>query len=130
MILVDSSVWIANLRDSASPAVAKLRALDLDRQQIIVGDLSLMEVLMGARDEAHAARIERAMQRFPIVPLIDAALAAEAARNFRVLRQFGITIRHGVALVIGTYCIRYGHRLLHDERDFVPMQEHLGLAVL
>lgn len=33
-------------------------------------------------------------------------------------------------MIIGTFCIDGGHELLHDDRDFAPMAEHLGLRVL
>jgi predicted nucleic acid-binding protein len=33
-------------------------------------------------------------------------------------------------VVIATFCVRYGHVLLHDDRDFEPMREHLGLRTL
>lgn len=33
-------------------------------------------------------------------------------------------------IVIGTFCIRVGHALLHDDRDFMAMQQYLGLMVL
>jgi predicted nucleic acid-binding protein len=41
----------------------------------------------------------------------------------------GITIRKTPDIIIGTYCIERGHTLLHDDRDFQPMQAHLGLQV-
>src|SRR5262245_12456862 len=53
MILVDSSVWIAHLRGHRTPAVAKLEAA-AGREPLLIGDLILLEVLQGARDEAHA----------------------------------------------------------------------------
>lgn len=130
MILVDSSVWIANLRGESTAAVGKLRAVDPDSEPIIIGDLILMEVLMGARDEAHAARIRRELREFPLVALMDDELAEAAARNYRVLCSLGVTIRTGIDVVIGTYCIHHGHVLLHDDRGFAPMQRHLGLLVL
>ncbi len=129
MILVDSSVWIANLRGARTEAVRKLRSLDQAYERILVGDLILMEVLMGARDEGQAIRLRREMGEFQIVPLMDLSLAEEAARNYRILRGLGFTIRTGIDLMIGTYCIRHGHELLHDDRDFGPMQRHLGLMV-
>src|SRR5579859_6008409 len=61
MILVDSSVWIAQLRGHRTPATAKLEAA-ASRELLLIGDLILLEVLQGARDEAHAARIERGMR--------------------------------------------------------------------
>lgn len=57
-------------------------------------------------------------------------LTVKAAENYRLLRGLGITIRASADLIIGTYCIEHGHVLLHDDRDFEPMREHLGLQVL
>lgn len=130
MILVDSSVWIANLRGQQTEPVRKLHAIDNAVETILVGDLILMEVLMGARDEADAARIERDLRCFDLVRLADPELSVQAARHYRVLRGLGCTVRTGIDLLIGTWCVRHGHALLHDGRDFAPMQEHLGLAVL
>lgn len=128
MILVDSSVWIAHLRGHRTPATAKLEAA-AGRQPLLLGDLILLEVLQGARDEPHAARIERGLRRYALVPLLDADLAPRAARNYRELRDRGITIRKTADIIIGTFCIERRHSLLHDDRDFSPMEEHLGLMV-
>ena len=127
MIVVDSSVWIAHLRGSSTPATAKLEAA-VTTEPILVGDLILLEVLQGARDERAAARIERGLRRFEVVPLLDADLAPRAARNYRRLRDIGITIRKTNDIIIGTFCIERGCSLLHDDRDFVAMEEHLGLV--
>jgi predicted nucleic acid-binding protein len=126
-MLVDSSVWIAHLRGSLTPATAKLEVA-VSREPILVGDLILLEVLQGARDERHAARIERGLRRFEIVPLLDANLAPRAARNYCRLRDMGITVRKTNDIIIGTFCIERGCSLLHDDRDFAPMEEHLGLV--
>jgi predicted nucleic acid-binding protein len=82
----------------------------------------------GARDEAHAARIERSLRRFDVVPLLDADLAPRAARNYRKLRDLGVTVRKTADIIIGTFCIERRCALLHDDRDFAPMEEHLGLV--
>lgn len=127
MILVDSSVWIALLRGSWTVATAKLEAAS-GREPILVGDIILLEVLQGARDEAHATRIERGLRRFDVVPLLDADLAPQAARNYRKLRDLGVTIRKTADIIIGTFCIEHRCSLLHDDRDFLAMEEHLGLV--
>jgi predicted nucleic acid-binding protein len=127
VILVDSSVWIAHLRGAWTVATAKLEAA-ADHEPILVGDLILLEVLQGARDDAHAARIERDLRRFDVVRLLDADLAPRAARNYRRLRDMGITIRKTADIIIGTFCIEHGCSLLHDDRDFAPMEQHLGLV--
>ncbi len=128
MILVDSSVWIAHLRGQRTAAAAKLEEL-VTREPILVGDLILLEILQGARDEANAARIERLLRRFTLVPLLDADLAPIAARNVRSLRKLGVTVRKTADIIIGSFCIENDFLLLHQDRDFDPMEKHLGLRV-
>jgi len=128
MILVDSSVWIAHLRGRRTPATAKLEAT-ASREPLLVGDLILLELLEGARDDAHARDIERGLRRYTVVPLLDPDLALRAARNYRKLRELGITIRKTADIIIGTFCIEHRHALLHEDRNFAPMEEHLGLLV-
>ena len=55
------------------------------------------------------------------------AIAVSAARNFRSLRRRGITIRKTIDLLIGTWCIENRRPLLHNDSDFKPMAQHLGL---
>jgi predicted nucleic acid-binding protein len=129
VILVDSSVWIAHLRGLQTPAIAKLEAV-VAREPLLIGDLILLEVLQGARDEAHAASIEQGLRQYAVVPLLDAELASRAARNYRKLRELGVTIRKTADIIIGAFCIEHHHALLHDDRDFAPMEEHLGLKVV
>jgi len=129
VIVVDSSVWIANLRNTVSEPVRVLRSL-FEQELLLVGDVVVLEVLQGARDEAHAIRLARDLNAFDIVPMLGERIAAQAARNYRTLRSKGITIRKTIDLIIGTFCIEHGHTLLHDDRDFEPMRAHLGLQVL
>jgi predicted nucleic acid-binding protein len=129
VILVDSSVWIAHLRGHRTAGTAKLEAL-ADREPLLVGDLILLEVLQGSRDESRAAQIELSLRRYPVVPLLDVDLAPRAARNYRRLRELGVTIRKTADIIIGTFCIEHRHWLLHDDRDFAPMEAHLGLMAI
>lgn len=131
MIVVDSSVWIAQLRGLATPAALTLRAIvEHDDDQILVGDLILLELLQGASDEAHAERIERNLRRYPIAPMLNETIVVQAARNYRLLRARGITIRKTIDIIIGTFCSARGHMLLHDDRDFGPIAAPLGLRVV
>ena len=131
MIVVDSSVWIAALRGQSSRAVLRLQAaVESEDDQILIGDLILLEVLQGARDEAYATRIERNLRNYPIASMLDESIAVQAARNYRRLRARGITVRKTIDMIIGTFCLAGGHALLHDDRDFDPLAEHLGLRVV
>ena len=62
--------------------------------------------------------------------MLDDAIAVEAARNYRVLRTHGVTLRRTIDMIIGTFCIVGGHALLHDDRDFEPIEVHLGLRMV
>ncbi|MGH7029611.1 MAG: type II toxin-antitoxin system VapC family toxin [Stellaceae bacterium] len=126
MILVDSSVWIDLLNNVATEQVGRLREL-IPAAPLLIGDLILCEVLRGFRTDSQATLVERSFRRFETVSLLDPELAVKAAANYRQLRRRGVTIRKTVDLVIGTFCIDRGHALLHNDRDFAPMERFLGL---
>lgn len=129
MIVVDSTVWIDFFNGVATEQVHRLRGL-LGRREILVGDLILCEVLQGFRSERDAATARRALSAFDFAPIVGRDVALRAAANYRVLRRRGITVRKTIDLLIGTFCIEGGHRLLHADRDFAPMAEHLGLTAV
>jgi predicted nucleic acid-binding protein len=129
VIVVDSSVWIANLRKQDVPAARKLREPEV-ADAAIVGDIVLTEVLQGARDEAHAARLEADLRRFPVVAMVGDEMAAKAARHYRRLQSAGFTMNKIADLFIGTFCIEHDHMLLHCDDDFDPMEQICGLQCL
>ena len=128
MVVVDSSVLIDFLNGYITPTVDRLRAL-VRRETLLVGDIVLCEVLKGARGDAHARLLERELGQFEWVRMLDARIAMAAADNYRRLRSKGLTVYKTIDLVIGTYCIVHQHSLLHCDRDFDPMEHHLGLKV-
>jgi predicted nucleic acid-binding protein len=126
VIVVDSSVWIDFLNGRKASHVERLQAA-LGVDEIIVGDLMLCEVLQGLGSERDAQQVESLLRRFELVPMAGDAIAVSAARNFRSLRRRGITIRKTIDLLIGTWCIENRRPLLHNDSDFKPMAQHLGL---
>jgi predicted nucleic acid-binding protein len=78
VIAVDSSIWIAHFRNVVSETVRVLRSL-FGETELLVGDIVLLEVLQGARDEAHAVRIARELNEFNIVRMLDEEIAVQAA---------------------------------------------------
>ena len=87
-------------------------------------------MLQGARDNAHATRIEGILRRFPVVNLVDDALAVKAARSHRLMRSNGFTMNKIADLFIGTYCIERNYDLLHSDKDYDAMEQFCGLRVL
>jgi predicted nucleic acid-binding protein len=126
VIVVDSGVWIDFLNGRNAPHVRRLRVF-LGTDEIIVGDLMLCEVLQGLDSEREAQEVETLLRRFEIVPMAGDMVAIAAARNFRLLRRHGITVRKTIDLLIGTWCIENRRPLLHNDSDFRPMARHLGL---
>ena len=126
MMVVDTSVWIDYFNGTITAETDRLDQL-LGQQTLIIGDLILTEVLQGFRRQRHFAQAQQLMQRFPVVTMLGPILAIRSAQHYRQLRQRGITIRKTIDVMIATFCIRGGHVLLHADRDFEPMAEHLGL---
>jgi predicted nucleic acid-binding protein len=57
-------------------------------------------------------------------------IALQAAQNSRILQKNGITVRKTIDVIIATFCIENGFALLHNDRDFDPKEELLGLSVI
>lgn len=126
MILVDSSVWIDYFRNAPSLETDRLDAL-LGNETLIVGDIILAEVLQGFQSDADFNTALGLLTRLPIVDIGGREVAIEAARNFRRLRERGITVRKTIDTMIATWCILNDTHLLHSDRDFDPFVAHLGL---
>jgi hypothetical protein len=126
VILVDSSVWIDYFRGTTTPQAEQLDAL-LGNEPIATGDLILAEVLQGFVSNRDFNQARKLMTSLEIVDLAGQAIAIQSAKNFRVLRALGITVRKTIDTVIATRCIESGLSLLYSDRDFDPFVEHLGL---
>jgi predicted nucleic acid-binding protein len=129
VILVDSSVWIDFFRNKPT-----LQADWLDRhlgvEGLVVGDLILAEVLQGFKDDKGFNEARRVLGHLEQIVVGGTELAVESARNYRRLRSLGVTVRGTVDVLIATRCLAEGFRLLHNDRDFDPIEQHLGLHVV
>ncbi|MBN1276766.1 MAG: PIN domain nuclease [Deltaproteobacteria bacterium] len=129
MILVDSSVWIEYFTGNKT---AKTDWLDssLGNIPIVIGDVILAEILQGFQKEKDFRIAKDLLLRLPVIPMGGQDIAIESAANYRLLKKKGITVRKTTDIMIGTFCIRYNLPLLHDDRDFDPMTEFLGLETV
>jgi predicted nucleic acid-binding protein len=129
LILVDSSVWIDYFRGTITPRTGKLDSL-LGREPLAIGDLILTEVLQGFDGERDFNLARKMLTSLTGVDLCGQEIAIQAARNFRALRNLGVTVRKTIDTVIATRCIESGYDLLHDDKDFDPFVKHLGLRIV
>jgi predicted nucleic acid-binding protein len=126
MVIVDSSVWIDYFNGRDIPEVATLDRL-LETELLGVGDLILAEVLQGFRQDTDYQTAKRLLTSLTVFEMLGAEMAMKSADNFRDLRKRGITVRKTIDVMIATFCIENGHKLLFSDKDFAPFVEHLGL---
>lgn len=129
MIVVDSSVWINYFNGKVTPQTLYLRDR-ANRKEIIVGDLILCEVLQGFRNNKDFDAARSLLLSFKFREIVGQTVALESVKNYRLLRERGITIRKTIDVLIGTFCIVNDFYLLHTDSDFDPMKIHLGLRVI
>ncbi|MGA6972129.1 MAG: PIN domain nuclease [Candidatus Binatus sp.] len=126
---MDTSVWIDYFNDRPTAAVSRLDSL-LSSELMLIGDLILAEVLQGFRSDLDFRRALALLSALEFQAMVGCEVALDSARNYRRLRARGISVRKTIDVMIGTFCINNGHRLLHADRDFDPMEQHLGLSVV
>jgi predicted nucleic acid-binding protein len=126
VIVVDSSVWIDFFNGVCTPEVERLDGL-LGVIPVAIGDLILVEVVQGFRNEQDVATARQLFRSLVPLPMLGARNAWKSAENYRELRRRGITVRKTIDGIIATACIEANLPLLFSDRDFQPYVEHLGL---
>ena len=126
MILVDSSVWIDYFRGVPTPQADRLEEL-LSSEPLLIGDLILTEVLQGFSTASDFNKARILLENMDVVTLGGKETCLQAARNYRTLRQKGVTVRKTIDTIIATSCIARGLSLLYSDKDFDAFVEHLGL---
>ncbi|MBD9355431.1 type II toxin-antitoxin system VapC family toxin [Methylomonas albis] len=129
MILVDSSVWIDYFNGTETIATQKLDGL-LGVKPVCTGDLILVEVLQGFRNDHDYQAAKAMLCALPMQTMLGRELSLKSAENFRILRKQGISIRKTIDTLIATFCIEKQMPLLHSDKDFLPFQQLLGLQVI
>ena len=129
MVIIDTTVWIDYLHGTRNKETDYLDR-EVGRQRFGLTDLILCETLQGIADDRSFTRVLRGLRRFEMFEMGGAELATQAARNYRLLRQHGTTVRKTIDCLIATFCLLHGHSLLHRDRDFDHFEKFLGLIVV
>ena len=129
MLVVDTSVWVDYFNGVENPQTDFLNTI-LDKTPILIGDLILAEVLQGFRHDPDFEKVRRILSKFMQESMVNPVLAVQSARNYRFLRQKGVTVRKTIDSLIATFCIENDYELLHNDSDFDGYEEHLGLRVI
>lgn len=129
MVIIDTTVWIDYLRGRVTKETSWFES-ELQRQRFGLTDLIVCEILQGVPNEIMARQVLRGLSLFQVYDTGGEDLAVAAARNFRLLRQRGRTVRKTVDGLIATFCLRQGFALLHCNRDYNHFEVVLGLSVI
>jgi predicted nucleic acid-binding protein len=129
VVVVDTTVWIDYFAGRSTPQVAWLDR-ELTSRRLGLTDLMVCEILQGISSDKQAAKVLTILKLFEILDSGGVEVAAASAANYRALRAQGVTVRKTIDCLIATVCIRGGHELLHNDRDFDPFEATLGLRVI
>jgi hypothetical protein len=128
VVIVDTSAWVEYFRDG-DPSVVESVARCLDQDLVAIGDLVYCEVMQGIRSPRQRQEVSSLFLSLPQYEMVGFVIAERAAHNYRILRSRGVTVRKTLDVLIGTFCAEHGMQIIHHDRDFDLMAEHIGLVV-
>lgn len=124
MIFVDTSAWIEFLRDTGSTVCNTID--ELLGSNLAICDAISMEILAGARDQAHLLQLRGLLASATFVSIIPEDYD-EAAALYRTCRRNGETVRKLIDCLIAAVAIRSNAELLHADADFSALARHTSL---
>ena len=127
MILVDTSVWIDYFNGQENKATDYLDDC-LIEGTVAIGDLIYLEILQGFRADRDYRIAKNRLDELTIYEMFGIDAVEQCAKNYRMLRKKGITVRKTTDVIIASFCIKNKIPLLFLDRDFVPFVKHLGLT--
>jgi predicted nucleic acid-binding protein len=125
-LVIDSSAWIDYFRGGDSISAKNVEAA-FSQADILLPDLVFLELMRGFRTSGLAKKAAKLLLSTTRIEVAGFENVVKANQNYWVLRSLGKTVRGSIDLLIGTWCIENGVPLLHNDRDFDIMLQHLGL---
>ena len=129
MVLIDTTVWIDFFAESSLPHVEVLENLISDREDICICGIILTEVLQGIRKNSEYKKTKELFGDLLFLPMHYSTFL-RSADMYRSLRRKGITIRKPLDCMIASVAIENEIPLLHNDRDFNPIEKFFGLKTL
>ncbi len=129
MVLVDTTVWIDFFANKTTPQVSVLDLLLAEGEDVCTCGIVLAEILQGIRDDSAYRKTKSYFENLIYLP-INQKIFIKSANIYRGLRKNGITIRKSLDCMIAAIAIEHHVQLLHNDRDFVPIEKQYGLTVI
>ena len=126
MILVDTSVWIDFFADKLTFEVSKLTQAIESHENLYICGVIITEIMQGIRHQRERDKISEILESliYLEIPKEVFLLSAEIYRN---LKSHGITIRKTIDCIIASVAISNDLILLHNDKDFRPIEKYCGL---
>jgi hypothetical protein len=128
VILADTSAWVELFRATASDAHLALRDA-LTRERVATTEPVVMELLAGARDDAHDRKLRSALEFATLLPVGGLDAWETAATISRVCRDAGTTIASRLDCLVAAVAIREDVPVLHADRDFDRIADCVPLRI-
>jgi predicted nucleic acid-binding protein len=126
MVLVDTTVWIDFFSARSYPHVKALETLIINREDICICGIILTEVLQGIKRDNEFRRTRDLFGSLIFLPMRYSSFL-RSAEIYRKLRRRGITIRKSLDCMIASIAIENEIPLLHNDKDFLPIEKSFGL---
>jgi hypothetical protein len=129
MVIVDTSVWVDFFAGKGTAQVGRLERFLAESEDVCTCGVILLEVLQGIRGDSDYART---LSRFNAFLYLEMARGTfvKAAQIYRDLRRRGLTVSKPVDCMIAAVAIEHNVALLHNDRDFDPIEKFCGLKVV
>lgn len=129
MVMVDTTVWIDFFGGKSQPHVKLLETLINERDDICICGIILTEILQGIREDTAYKKTKRLLENLIFLPMHYSSFVL-SAEIYRKLRRKGITIRKTMDCMIAAVAIENDIALVHNDRDFIPIEKHFGMKML
>ena len=129
MVLVDTTAWIDFFAARSSPHVVALETLIEQREDICICGIILTEVLQGIRKDTEFRKTRDLFKTLIFLPM-PYTIFLRSAEIYRTLRKKGITIRKSIDCMIASVALENDIPILHNDKDFSPIEKHFGLKTL
>jgi len=129
MVLVDTTVWIDFFAGRGLTHIETFESLLEQEEDICICGIILTEVLQGIRKETEFKKTKSLFNSLIFLPMSYSTFL-QSAEIYRKLRQKGITIRKSIDCMIASVALENNIPLLHNDKDFLPIERYCELKVL
>lgn len=129
MVLVDTTVWIDFFAGQMLTHIETFESLLEQEEDICICGMILTEVLQGIRKETEFQKTKNLFNSLIFLPMSYSTFL-QSAKIYRKLGQKGIIIRKSIDCMIASVALENNSSLLHNDKDFLPIERYCKLKVL